>query len=304
MIVKQRQYLSRDGDVATAERARPGRRRRLPAQFRRLPTHIIVLGMAVVWGIPLVGFIVTSFRTTGAASTTGWWDAFGQNQWTLADFRAAFAGGIGHAGFNSLLLTVPSNVALVALAVVIAYVLTEMKFVGRGLALVVIVAFIVMPPQITLEPTFKLFAFLHLVGQIPSVWIFQAGFTLPLGVFILVTFFHSLPREIVEAARIDGAPEVRILTHIIVPLALPGVVCVLILHFIFSWNDLLIPLLFLNSQSEPLTVLVAGIAQQTNSDTQATVAAAAMLSVLPPIALFYALQRYFVRGLTIGAVKS
>lgn len=294
---------SRVGELGVAERMRPTRRQ-IRGLTLRLPRHAIVLGMAIVWGVPLVGFIVTSLRPTGAAATTGWWNAFGQNEWTLANLRQAFAGGIGHAGLNSLLLTIPSNVVLVALAIVVAYVLTEMWFVGRGLALVVIVAFIVMPPQITLEPTFRLFALLHLVGQIPSVWIFQAGFTLPLGVFILVSFFHSLPREIVEAARIDGASEVRILTRIIVPLAMPGILCVLILHFIFSWNDLLIPLLFVNSQAAPLTVQVAGIAQQTNADTQATVAAAALLSIVPPIVVFYALQRYFVRGLTAGAVKS
>jgi alpha-glucoside transport system permease protein len=277
--------------------------RRVARALRRSLVHVIVAGVCVIWGVPLVGFVVTSFRPTGAAATTGWWDAFGQNEWTLANFRVAFAAGLGHAGLNSLLITVPANIALVTFAAVVAYVLTQMAFVGRAVTLVVILAFLTMPPQVTLEPTFKLFAALHLVGQIPSVWIFQAGFTMPLGIFILVAFFHLIPHELVEAARIDGASEVRILLRIFGPLALPGLLCVLILHFIFSWNDLLIPLLFLNSQAAPLTVQVAGIAQQTNADTQATVAAAALLSVLPPVALFYGLQRYFVRGLTAGATK-
>ena len=264
----------------------------------------MVIGLCAIWGVPIAGFVVTSFRTSSVASTTGWWADWGGSSWTLEQYRYAFHSGLGHAFLNSLTVTIPANIALVSGAAVIAYVLTQMLFVGRAVTFVTILAFLVLPPQVTLEPAFKLFAFLHLVGQIPSVWLFQAGFTMPLGIFILVAFFQGIPGEIIEAARIDGASDLQVFLRLVLPLGAPGIVSVLILHFIFSWNDLLTPLLFLNSSAAPLTVQVAGLAQQTTADTQAAVAAASLLSVLPPVVLFYSLQRYFVRGLTGGAVKA
>lgn len=288
---------SREAAAATRPRRRP--RRRLGSAV----PHLVVVVLGVVWAVPLLGLIVTSLRGAGDVANSGWWNAFTQNDWTLQNFRDAFSQGVGSSVVTSLLITVPANVLLVSCSAVVAYALKHMRFIGRGAVTAGILAMLVIPPQITLEPTFRLFQALGLVGKVPAVWIFQAGFTMPLGIFILLAFMNDLPRDIVEAARVDGASEVAIFRRIVLPLISPGLASVLILHFIFSWNDLLVPLLFLQTNSPPLTVLVAGLTQQTNADTTPVVAAAGVVSVLIPVAVMFGLQRYFVRGLTGGALK-
>lgn len=294
-----------DRDLSTpAELAGSARRRRRIRRRRGAPVALLtVTVLGFIWAVPLLGFIVTAFRGAGDVANSGWWNAFTQNNWTLQNFRDALTQGAADSALTSLLITLPANVLLVSCSAVVAYALRQMKFVGRGAVTAAILAMLVMPPQITLEPTFRLFEALDLVGKAPAVWMFQAGFTMPLGIFILLAFMNDLPDDIVEAARIDGASDVDIFRRIVLPLIAPGLASVLILHFIFSWNDLLVPLLFLQTNSPPLTVLVAGLTQQTNADTTPIVAAAGVISVLIPVAVMFGLQRYFVRGLTGGALK-
>src|SRR5690606_9457344 len=116
-----------------------------------------------------------------------------------------------------------------------------------------VISLLAIPPAVTLAPIVELFSWLGLTGLVPSVWIFQSGFTMPLGIFILVAFFDELPSEMLEAAHVDGANPVQVFLRVALPLAKPGLISVLVLHFLFSWNDLLIPLLLLRPDSAPIT---------------------------------------------------
>ncbi len=270
----------------------------------RIPVHLTLLLLCAMWITPVLGLLTTSFRPLSDVVDTGWWQILETRNVTLDNYRTAFdVANVGGAFLNSLLITIPANVGLVSVSAVAAYTLSKMRFVGRNTVFLGIIALLAIPPQVTLAPIFELFSALSLTGKIPSVWIFQAGFTMPLGIFILTAFFDELPDDLIEAAEVDGASPVQAFLRVVLPLAKPGLVSVLILHFIFSWNDLLIPLMLLRPDSAPLTVEIAGLMQQTSTDSSVILAAAAVVSVLLPMVLFYSLQRSFVRGLTSGAVK-
>lgn len=266
--------------------------------------HVVILALCLLWAIPLIDGLVTALRPIGDVVRTGWWGVFETRRLTFDNFREAlWQARMGDAFINSVVVTLPANMILVSLSAIVAYAFTRMKIIGRTGALAGIVALMMIPPQLTLVPIFKLFNWLNLTGEIPAVWIFQGGYTMPLGIFILVAFFQSLPSEVMEAAEVDGATPVQAFTRVALPLARPGLLSVFILHFLFSWNDLLIPLLLLRPDAAPLTVRIASLLQTTSTDPLTVVAAAAALSVTLPIILFYALQKYFVRGLAAGATK-
>lgn len=179
-----------------------------------------------------------------------------------------------------------------------------MNFVGRTALSLLLVALLVTPPQITLVPLLRIYNQLGLSGTIPGIWLYQVGFTLPFGVFLLRGFIASIPRELFESASLDGASELRCFLSIVLPLSRPILASLAIMAFLWSWNDLLIPLLFMGGSdlAAPITVNLAGLAAQTTQG-QGPLLAATFLSVLVPLVLILSLQRYFVRGILGGAVK-
>lgn len=285
-----------------------GRKRLKGHEWKRIlgrrGVQIAMVVIVIVWVTPLISLTSAAFRPLNDMKLTGWWVILWKPTLTLENFRQAFdqADMIG-AFFNSLAITLPANVALVTMATLTGYAISRMRFVGRTTVFLLIITMMAMPPQITLAPIFKLFSLLHLTGQIPAVWIFQAGFTMPLGILIMTAFFDELPRDLLEAARVDGASEVDTFLRVALPLAVPGIVSVLVLHFIFSWNDLLIPLMLLRPPQAPVTMRIAGLMVQNASDTSAMISAAALFSLILPVIVFFSFQRAFVRGLTRGAVK-
>jgi alpha-glucoside transport system permease protein len=179
-----------------------------------------------------------------------------------------------------------------------------MNFVGRTVISLILVAMLVIPPQVTLVPMLKFFSAIGLQGTIPSVWIYQVGFTIPFGIFLIRGFIASIPEELFEAAAIDGASTFQTFRSIVAPLSLPVLASLAIMQFLWSWNDLLIPLLFLGGSDleAPLTVQVAGLVQS-NGEGEAVLMAATCVSILVPLIVLIALQRFFVRGVLGGAVK-
>lgn len=271
----------------------------------RFGVHLAVLFISIVWVVPILGLLITSLRTNSAALTAGWWTVINDAGLTLSAFRTALVEGqMGRGLVNSFLIAIPTNVVLVVLAAVTAYAFSTMRFRGKDVLFLLIVAMLAMPPQVTLVPLFSLFTRLGLAGEYASVWIFQVGFGLPLGLLVMRTFFDSLPRSLIEAAAVDGASPLTTFLRIAVPISLPALASVLILQFITSWNDLLAPLVFLGGGSNaPTTVLIAGLQNSETSDTVTAVAAAALISVVVPLVIFFALQQYYSRGLMSGAAK-
>ncbi|GLY08134.1 MULTISPECIES: carbohydrate ABC transporter permease [Actinoplanes] len=267
--------------------------------------HLTLLLVGVAWLVPLVGLVLYSFRTIADSAGSGWWNAVVKPWFTVTNYRDAWVtGGIGKAVLNSVLITLPATAITVVICAVCAYALARMTFRGRMTLLAITVSLLVVPPQLTLVPLLRLFNTLGLTGELPSVWLFQAGFVIPFGTYLLYGFFRAFPEELLEAASLDGASVPRTFLSIVLPTSVPIIVALSIIQFMWSWNDLLVPLLFLGGGADvaPATVQIAGLVQSTGGGLNA-LSAAALISMIPPVVVTLALQRYFVRGILGGAVK-
>ncbi|RYH00834.1 carbohydrate ABC transporter permease [Salipiger sp. IMCC34102] len=281
--------------------ARKGRRRRLPGTL----VHVVVLLFIVGWVVPILALFLSSIRTQADTASSGWWMALVRPDLSLQNYALALdqlniAGSLG----TSLAIAIPTTVLTVLLSVIGAYALVRMRFAGRTALSLLLVSLLVTPPQITLVPLLRLYNQVGLSGSIPGIWLYQVGFTLPFGVFLLRGFIASIPKDLYESANLDGASELRTFWSIVLPLSRPIMASLGIMAFLWSWNDLLIPLLFLGGSgvSPPITVNLAGLVAQTTQG-QGPLMAATFLSVIVPLMLIISMQRYFVRGILGGAVK-
>ena len=294
--------------IEALEKPREERNRSAGSTRRRLLRvllHVVVIVFMVIWFTPILGLFVTSLRTPADIAGNGWWNAVLSPLLTGYNYqRALSVVGVGDSLLTSLAIALPTTIITTVISAIGAFALTRMSFVGRTLVSLVLVAMLVVPPQVTLVPLLRLYSDIGLQGAIPGVWIYQVGFTVPFGVFLIRGFIAAMPEEIFEAASLDGATLFRSFTAIVIPLALPVLASLAILQFMWSWNDLLIPLLFLGGSDvpAPITVAVAGLVQS-NGQNENLLMAATFISVLPPLIVLIALQRYFVRGVLGGAVK-
>ncbi|WP_169434497.1 carbohydrate ABC transporter permease [Marinobacterium rhizophilum] len=280
------------------------RQRKLPRLSRFVVHGVVVLFMAS-WLLPILALLVSSFRRQADTAASGWWWAFLRPNFTMQNYTLALdqldiAGSLT----TSVAIALPTTIITVLLSLIGAYALVRMQFRGRMALSLALVALLVTPPQITLVPLLKLYYTFGISGTIPGIWLYQVGFTLPFGVFLLRGFIASIPAELYEAAELDGASQLRIFRSVVMPLARPIMASLGLMAFLWSWNDLLTPLLFMggSSHAAPVTVNLAGLANQT-SQGQGPLMAATFLSVIIPLFLIVALQRYFVRGILGGAVK-
>jgi alpha-glucoside transport system permease protein len=283
--------------------------------------RIAVLVIVVLWLIPAAGVLITSFRPEELADATGWWTAlahpFDGAQWTLENYELALdAGGFGNAFLNSLAVSIPATVIPITIAAFAAYAFSWMEFRGRYVLFVVVVGLLVVPLQMALIPILRLynegataggyilFPDLDLNGTFLGIWLAHTGFGLPLAVYLLRNYIGSLPSSIIESARIDGADHFTIFWRLIVPLSVPALAAFAIFQFLWVWNDLLVAYVFLGGTSE-LRVLTLALSNLVGSrgENWHLLTAAAFISMALPLAVFFSLQRYFVRGLTAGAVK-
>lgn len=295
------------GGVAPAVAPRPGRTPRTPrrAGAGRWLVHLVVVVFSVVWFTPVLGLFVSSIRTQSDNATSGWWTAVVDPLFTGFNYQQAMSViGVGRSLGTSLAITIPVTVLTTLFSALGAYALTRMRFRGRTALSLVLVAVLVTPPQVTLVPMLQFFNSVGLTGSVIAVWIYQVGFTVPFGVFLLRGFMAGMPEELFESAALDGAPPLRIFTSMVLPLSAPILASLAVMQFLWSWNDLLIPLLFLGGSdlAAPITVQVAGLVQATGQG-EAQLMAAAFTSILLPLVLIVSMQRYFVRGILGGAVK-
>jgi alpha-glucoside transport system permease protein len=267
--------------------------------------HIVIGLFVVVWFTPLLGVLVGSVRTQTDTAASGWWHIVTAPLFTLYNYQQAIeVVGLGSSVATSLAIVIPSTVITTLLSAVGAYALVRIPFRGRTAISLALVALLVIPPQVTLIPMLKFFDAIGLQGTIFSVWIYMVGFALPYGIFLVQGFIIALPNELFESASLDGASHIRTFISVVVPLATPVLAALSILQFLWNWNDLLTPLVFLAGTSvpQPITVDVAGLVTATGLG-QSTLLAAAVLSILLPLIILVSLQRYFVRGILGGSVK-
>lgn len=288
-------------EVARSTVARPGRHR------RRLVLHLAVVALMVIWAVPTIGLLVSSFRPQAVLSTSGWWTAFAPPyHFTLDNYRDVVnQNGIGAAFVNSLFIAIPATVIPLFVAAFAAYAFSWMEFPGRDILFVVVVGLLVVPLQTTLIPILRLFADWGLTGQFLAVWLAHTGYGLPFAVYLLRNFMGSLPKSVFESASIDGASHVTAFFRLAVPMSVPAFAALAIFQFLFVWNDLLVALIYIglsNSDNLPMTATMANLVNSLGGGWY-LLGAAAFLSMAVPLAVFFGLQRYFVRGIVGGAVK-
>jgi alpha-glucoside transport system permease protein len=288
-------------EVGQARPSRPSRGR------RRLLLHLAVLILMIIWAVPTVGLLVSSFRPQEVLSTSGWWTAFfPPYHFTLQNYQDVVnQNGIGQAFVNSLFIAIPATVIPLFVAAFAAYAFSWMDFPGRDVLFVVVVGLLVVPLQTTLIPILRLFADWGLTGQFLAVWLAHTGYGLPFAVYLLRNFMGSLPRSVFESASIDGASHVTSFFRIAVPMSVPAFAALAIFQFLFVWNDLLVALIYIglsNSDNLPMTAAMANLVNSLGGGWY-LLGAAAFLSMAVPLGVFLGLQRYFVRGIVGGAVK-
>ncbi|QPZ39461.1 carbohydrate ABC transporter permease [Paramicrobacterium chengjingii] len=267
--------------------------------------HVVVVVFIVSWFVPILALLVSSLRTQDDTATSGWWMAFIEPLFTIYNYELALDGaGVVGSLTTSLAIAVPTTILTTVLSTIGAYALTRMSFRGRAALSLLLVSLLVTPPQITLVPLLKVYNEIGLSGTVPGIWVYQVGFTVPFGIFLIRGFISSIPNELFESASVDGASPLRMFRSIAIPLSMPVMASLAIMQFLWSWNDLLVPLIFLGGSQlpNPITVELAGMAQQI-SQGQGTLLATTFLSVAVPLILVISLQRYFVRGVLGGAVK-
>ncbi|MBA3778473.1 MAG: carbohydrate ABC transporter permease [Chloroflexi bacterium] len=273
--------------------------------LRKLPLHLTVSVVMAIWLVPTLGLIVNSFRTVPDMNASGWWTAlFPPAGFTLASYEQIFrTPGFVDSLVNSLLITIPATVLQVVIATFAGYAFAWMSFRGRDLFFIVIVALMVVPVQMTFIPVLKLFAATGLAGTFIAVWLAHAGYGLPFQTYLLRSYIGSLPREVFESAEIDGANHAVRFWQLVVPMSVPAIAANTIFVFLGVWNDLLIAVTYLGqSPNRPLTVFIGQQVTSLGGNWQVLTAAAVVQMALP-LLVFLVLQRYFVRGISAGAVK-
>ncbi len=267
--------------------------------------RVVLTIVCFLWLVPSLGLFITSLRTTEVAQSSGWWtvitDPF--NNWTVTNYTQVLQDGGTNAFVNSIAVALPATIIPILIAAFAAYAFTFMEFPGRDWLFVLIVALLVVPLQVALVPLLRIYSDFGLQGSFAAVWLAHAGFGMPLAIFILRGYMATLPRGIIESAKIDGASHYQTFWKLIVPMSVPALASFAIFQFLWTWNDLLVALIFLGpGEKEVLTVMVAGLVGGQSQGWQ-LVTAGAFLSMVVPLLVFLSLQRYFVRGLTAGSVK-
>lgn len=271
-----------------------------------LPLNLALILLTIIWIVPTLGLLVSSFRPGFLISRTGWWTAlFPPYQFTLQNYSDVLqANNLLSSFINSLTIAIPATVLPIAIAAFAAYAFAWMRFPARNWLFLLLVGLLAVPLQMTLIPVLKIFNVLGLSGNFFGIWIAHTAYGLPFAIYLLRNFFGALPNDLFESAQIDGAGPVTMFFRLVLPLSVPALASLAIFQFLWTWNDLLVALVYIgsNPQYAPMTVTIANLVNSLGQGYE-LLTAAAFLSMALPLVVFLALQRYFVRGMTAGAVK-
>lgn len=306
----------RPGELAEEERRTTGER--VKRMLERLPLHFVLIGIIVLWSLPTIALLISSFREPQAIAATGWWTSL-QEGWhfTTSNYEQVLnQRGMGRAFVNSLLITVPATILVLLFSAMAAYAVAWMDFPLRNALFLLMVALLVVPLQMTLIPVLRIYNTLSVdvtmpiiggklfgTGSYLGIWLAHAAYGMPFAIYLLRNFFGSLPRDLFESAYLDGASDTRVFFRIVLPLSMPALAALGIFQFLWVWNDLLVALILLGDPNlAPMTLRITNLVSSFGSQYQ-LLTAAAFISMFVPLIIFFALQRYFVQGILAGAVK-
>jgi alpha-glucoside transport system permease protein len=269
----------------------------------KAPVHLVLIVIAMMWLIPTAGLFITSLLSPSDQAEGGWWNfLFEPSAWTFENYSNMFDNeGIVDALWITAQVTLGATILPILVASLAAYALAWIEFPGRDWVFLTVVALLVVPIQMALIPMFSLYNTFSLFDTIPGLILFHTAFALPFGIFLLRNFFAGIPRDLMEAARIDGASEFRLFFRVVLPLGLPAIAALAIFQVLFVWNDLLIGLV-MAQQNQPIAPQIASQLRQFGSNLD-VLAPAAFFSAVIPLTIFALFQRYFVQGLLAGSVK-
>ena len=283
---------------------------------------VVLLLLCLVWSLPTVGLLITSFRSRDDVNRTGWWTVVKEANFTTDNYKQVLAGknytyvdaqgntvtarteNLVRAFLNSVTVTIPAVVIPILIAAFAAYGFAWVDFPGRKIFFTIVVALLVVPLQIALIPILRDYMKLKLTGTFLAIWLAHTGFGLPLAIYLLFNYISTIPRSILESAFIDGYTHFWIFIYLILPLSVPALASFAIFQFVWVWNDLLVAMVFLGTRQE-VAVLTQRLLNMigTRGQDWHLLTAGAFVSIVLPLIIFFALQRFFVRGLLAGSVK-
>ncbi|MFE4175009.1 carbohydrate ABC transporter permease [Streptomyces sp. NPDC056909] len=266
--------------------------------------RVFLILVGLFWLMPTIGLLLSSLRDSSDIAGSGWWQVFtAPAQLTTENYsRLLDNDTITNSLFSTILITVPSTVLVVVIGSLAGYAFAWMDFPGRDWWFLVVVGLLVVPVQVALVPVSKLFGAIGIFETTFGVVIFHVSFGLPFAIFLLRNFFAEIPKELLEAARLDGAGEIRLFTRVVMPLGGPAIASLGIFQFLWVWNDMLVALIFADSDSPPITVALQQQVRQFGNNID-VLAPGAFVSMVIPLVVFFAFQRQFVTGVMAGAVK-
>ncbi|MFE7708001.1 carbohydrate ABC transporter permease [Streptomyces sp. NPDC057486] len=266
--------------------------------------RVFLILVGLFWLMPTIGLLLSSLRGADDIAATGWWKVFtAPSELTFDNYsRLLDNSTITHSLLSTVMITVPATVLVVVIGSLAGYAFAWMDFPGRDWWFLLVVGLLVVPVQVALVPVSKLFGEIGIFETTFGVILFHTAFGLPFAIFLLRNFFAEIPRELLEAARLDGAGEIRLFTRVVMPLGGPAIASLGIFQFLWVWNDMLVALIFADSDSPPITVALQQQVRQFGNNID-VLAPGAFVSMVIPLAVFFAFQRQFVSGVMAGAVK-
>ena len=295
---------------------------RIYARLRSIPVWAL-WGIALIWSLPTVGLFINGFRTRDAQRQLGWWD-IRTSELSLQNYATVFGArsSLKDSLLNSMAIAIPATIIPIAIAAFAAYAFAWIDFRGRKVLFIATIALLAIPLHVALIPLLRLWNFgskltipfidktitlipdFSLVNTTTAVWLTHTGFALPFAIFLLHNYISSLPKDVFEAARIDGADHFTIFWRLVLPLSVPVLAAFAIFQFLWTWNDYLIAATMAgtNPDAQATTILIANLAGDFGANEH-LLPAAAFVQAFFPLVVFFALQKYFVRGLLAGSVK-
>ena len=277
----------------------------------KLGSTLGMLFLVAIWSIPTVGLLITSLRPSSVAEISPWWEAFfnplGQD-WTIDAYQSSLASGMLSSLINTIAVTVPATILPLMIAANAAFAFTFLKFRGKELVFATLVALMVIPLQSSLIPVLRGMVQvqkaldIRLTGTFVSAWVVHSAFALPLAIYTLRNYMMTLPHELIEAAKVDGASYYQIFWRLVLPMSMPAIASFAIFQFLWVWNDYLIAFIFVGEQKAVMTYRLLRLLGQYGEGWR-DVAAGSFISLIIPLIVFFSLQRFIVRGLLAGSVK-